>query len=348
MKNLITVLATLICAAAANAQQRVVLAELFSNSSCPPCATNTPQVTQYVENNPATSIAVVYHTNFPYNSDSMYHENPVESNARVVYYGISYAPSTVADGNVFNGPTPTFLSNMSTTMSNRAAVAPQYSINPVYAELDGNTLNVSFEFMSLGNYVADSLRAHIVVVEQTVLKSSYAASPGNNSETEYHYVMRKMLPNPNGTYLLNRSTNEKDTVSLSWNLQHIKSIDEIRVVSFVQNANSKEVYQAAHTTPEIVTSVEHISPQENSFSVYPNPASTHLTLQSMVNGQCLMFSVYNTTGQLVLQSKIINHALPAGRQESLINVSSLPSGIYYVTLESESARATQKIIIQQQ
>lgn len=319
--------------------QRVVLLELFTNSSCPPCATNTPQVTQYVENNPSTAIAIAYHTVFPYNNDSMYHENAVENNARVAFYGVQFSPSTVADGNVFQGTTPGFLQNMATTVSNRAAVAAEYMINEVNSTLNGNMLNVSVAFESLGDHSSDSLSAHIVVVEETVQKSSYAASPGNNSETEYKYVMRKMLPGADGTFLQNRGMNGKDTVTTNWNLQHIKSAEEIRIVVFVQNVNTKEIYQAAFFIPTLTTSLNPAE-TEKEFSIYPNPADENLIIH---------YSGIDETKLNIrdLNGKEIKPAVNRINADKLqLDMTAFPAGMYIVQLHSATGIKTGRIILQ--
>ncbi len=320
--------------------QRTVLVELFSNSSCPPCATNTPQVTNYVMNNPSNTIAIVYHTNFPYTNDSMYHDNPVDVNARVAYYGISYSPSAVFEGNQYNSSTPNFLPNMSTTISTRAQVAPQYSITPVYASLDNNMLNVSFAFQSLVNNTGQTLKAHIAVVEETVLKSSFAASPGSNSETQYHYVMRKMMPDANGSALQNTALNGKDTITLSWNLSRIKSEDELRVVAFVQNETTKEIYQAAFTTPQVVTSVYNNALPENELTVYPNPAAGNFIVghPGISETDLLLFD---------LNGKKIKPQLKRLSIDKLqVSLENNAKGIYFIQLQTASGVQTQKIVLQ--
>lgn len=108
------------------AQQRIVLLEQFTNSGCPPCASSTPTVLNYVDTSPNDVVAIAYHTSFPYN-DSMYFENPVQSNTRTSLYGVSGVPHTVIDGNYYSNGSPAFISVMSSTINARKAMPAQYN-----------------------------------------------------------------------------------------------------------------------------------------------------------------------------------------------------------------------------
>ena len=313
--------------AGANAQTRTVLIEQFTNSSCPPCATAVPVVYNFAYNNPLTTTVVSYHTLFPYANDSMHFENPTDANARVAYYGVNSTPISVFDGNVYQGNTATFGSSISTYVSNRVLVAPRYGIAPLALGMQGNELTGSIKFTSLvANKALDSIIGHVVVVEKSVLKSAYAASPGANSETSYGFVMRKMIPNAIGTPLLNRAISETDTVSFQLDLTNIKDRNEIRVVCFVQNETTKEIYQAGIFTPTIdLLSLEEIEIQ-NSINVYPNPSKETFNVVLDETRQIETVAIYNVLGGLVYFNK-----LDGSSNAAEIN-SNLSNGIYVLRI----------------
>ncbi len=86
--------------------------------------------------------------------------------------------------------------------------------------------------------------------------------------------------------------------------------------------------------PGIVASVaEHTTDFE--FSIYPNPASSQINVQSLVNGHLSLVSIYNTMGQLVTSSVV-------GKQFTTIDISNLSSGVYYFHLQSEHGSAVKK------
>ncbi|MBA2612738.1 MAG: hypothetical protein H0U95_12245 [Bacteroidetes bacterium] len=273
MKRTLTILALCVISLQFAFAQRVVLIEQFTNSGCPPCAAYSPPVFNYVNNNPADVVAIAYHTYFPY-SDSMYFENTTESTARVNYYGVASVPYSVVDGNYYSNTSSNFNPVIASTINSRKAVANKYAINNVSTIISGNLLSTKIAFESLHpNNFSDSLIAHIVVIEKNVLKSSYAASPGANTETNYEYVMRKMLPNQSGSLLINKNLNGKDTITFNWPMQKIKNNAEVRVVAFVQNKNTKEVYMANLFSTNISTGLNERLADGLSFKTFPNPAN---------------------------------------------------------------------------
>ncbi len=73
-----------------------------------------------------------------------------------------------------------------------------------------------------------------------------------------------------------------------------------------------------------------------SVSVFPNPASTSITL-SVIEGLTLntQLKIMNAQGQLVQQLSIVNYPLS-------IDISQLNPGLYYLTLQSNESVATKK------
>ncbi len=80
-----------------------------------------------------------------------------------------------------------------------------------------------------------------------------------------------------------------------------------------------------------------ISAEENKvheFMLYPNPASTSIGIQSMVNNQWSLVSIYNTQGQLVLTTSNINN--------QTLNIENLIPGLYYLHLQSAEGVGVKK------
>ncbi len=320
--------------------QRVVLIEQFTNSGCPPCAASTPPVFNYVNNNPADVVAIGYHTSFPY-SDSMYFENPAESNARVSYYTVQTVPYSVVDGNYYANFSSSFNTVIANTINTRKAIANKYNITNLSNTISGNVLNTKFVFESLNaNNTNDTLRAHIVVIEKNVLKSSYAASPGANTETNYEYVMRKMLPNQNGSFLVNRNLNGKDTITLNWPMQKIKSNAQVRVVAFVQNKTTKEVYMANLFSTNISTGLNEIKKDALSFHIFPNPATDHLSISFSNLKNYATITIVDVLGKSLLSETV------SPDKTLLLNTSSFQKGIYFLILNDGMNTVSKKVVIE--
>ncbi|MES2680645.1 MAG: T9SS type A sorting domain-containing protein [Bacteroidota bacterium] len=326
---------------AALAQNRVVLIEQFSNSSCAPCGAISPSVYAFVNNNQPDVAAIAYHTQFPYNNDSMYFENPVEATQRVNFYSVQGVPHSVLDGNVFNGSTNTFFPNISSMVANRLSVVPRYQIQATSLMLNGSQLTGSFKFISTGAMNAgDNLVAQVVIVEKNVLKSSYAASPGANNETEYGYVMRKMIPNAAGTNLVNKTINGSDSIALNWTLTNIKNKSELRVVAFVQNTSTKEVYQAQlFNVPPGPVGISENGVNTSALQVYPNPSSGGFAVCFKNEQFIKSISIFSQLGELVFSEAVNTTTSHITRQIDL------STGVYLIEFETSSGRQASKLII---
>ncbi len=341
MKKIIglTLVAFTIYAFSAQAQRKVLI-EQFTNSGCPPCAVSTPVIASYVNNNLNQVLMLAYHTSYPY-LDSMYFENAFQSDQRVSFYNVGGVPYSVVDGNYYKGSSAPLVSMLSSSISNRAAVAPRYNISFISTILTGNTINLTIAFQSTDSLNQnENLVARVVVAEKNVLKSSYAATPGYNNETEYPWVVRRMLPDENGTYLYNKSLGSSDTVSLSWTANNFKDLNEMRVVAFVQNANTDEIYQSEIGIPGSFTSVNTIEESNSySFTLYPVIASANFKVQFLKQGPYVL-KIYNAIGKLLYKSDIKKSQL-----SEQFSTQNFKNGIYYVVVESNGIPETKRLII---
>ena len=73
--------------------------------------------------------------------------------------------------------------------------------------------------------------------------------------------------------------------------------------------------------------------------MYPNPARTSISIQSSVIGNQSAISIYNALGQLVYQ--LTNQPVT----QLTIDISTLPTGLYYLTLQSDEGVAVKKFEI---
>ena len=76
------------------------------------------------------------------------------------------------------------------------------------------------------------------------------------------------------------------------------------------------------------------------FSVYPNPTSGVLTVQSKT--AIVQIEIHNLLGQLVISNS--NHP-PAGRAGNTIDISSVSQGVYFIKLKDENGDfGAQKVV----
>lgn len=76
---------------------------------------------------------------------------------------------------------------------------------------------------------------------------------------------------------------------------------------------------------------------ENTFNLYPNPASTTLTIESVVNSPQTTVAIHNAQGQLVFHSIF-------DIKRSTFDISSFSSGIYFLTLSNGEQMLSSKFV----
>ncbi|MBL7928724.1 MAG: Omp28-related outer membrane protein [Bacteroidia bacterium] len=232
-------LAILINVAAVAQTTRMILVEEFTNASCPPCAAYNPAFNAILNNNPNNVVAVKYQVNWP-GADPMNAHNPTEVASMVSYYGVSGVPNAVLDGNVWQGNPASFTQTM---INNRAPVASPFamtvdhSFSPDYSQISiTGTITATQAFGT-----ATNLR--VAIIERDI----YFCSPaGSNGETHFEGVMKKMLPNQNGTVMPAAWTQgQVEYFNFTWNLANVYDKTRLAVVAWVYNPQTKEVQQAA-------------------------------------------------------------------------------------------------------
>ena len=213
------------------------LFESFSSSTCPPCAPfNTNVMNPFVANNIDNLSIIKYQMNWPGSGDPYY---TPEGGVRRNYYGVSGVPSLVVDGS--------FVSTNAGAVNNafQAGLAREAFLElSGESSMDGTVISIDVEvnpFVTLSG-----VRLHVVVVEKTTYGNATS-----NGETEFHYVMMKMLPNAEGT-TIDLVDGETFTASFSHDMAntHVEDFDDLAVVLFVQDHASQTVFQSAFTAHE--------------------------------------------------------------------------------------------------
>ncbi len=75
------------------------------------------------------------------------------------------------------------------------------------------------------------------------------------------------------------------------------------------------------------------------FSLYPNPASTCVTIEAITTSPVRGLSILNLDGQELIQRQLTE-------RQTLIDISNLPSGVYFVQLTSDKKVEVGKIVKQ--
>lgn len=338
MKRYILVLFALAFVLGASAQKKILI-EHFSNASCSICGVYSPQVFSFAEQNKDNVVVLSYHTPFPYLHDSLHFENPADANARISYYGVTGTPYSIIEGNFEKGPASTIVGKLpaKTTerLNNAPATLPQVLISDL--KLENGLATATVVFISTDGIKAEDLRGHVALVERVVPKTAYLASPGTNSEQEYKNVMRRMYMPQTGYTLQNKTTATGDTLKVSFATNTVKNVNQIRILAFIQNHSTKEVYQVqtldVQANPLSIKTIDGINAvwaynaQQKQYSVTFGREITGTITISDISGK-------------MLQSIAINNA-----NQQTVNVEGLSSGIYIATISNGNAQAATKLLV---
>lgn len=345
-----------------NKRGKVILVEQFTNngsSNSGPSEANkvsNAQVNNFIGLPKTTNeiVKVQYHVGFPGpNIDRLYQDNTIDASARAAYYGITNTPYTLMNairqaGDFYNPPDPPGTSWAPNLFSQLSLAAPKIRIDTIFTSNENtdsieDSLTITTRFTALEN-IPPGMAIHIVVVEREI-----DAVTGTNGETNFTYVMKKMLPSALGyRYGSAISTGFTDLIKVHW-VPRAYNLDSLSVVVFAQQEISKEVYQTRFLrnlqyipTASVVTNTENPFTLNN-IHVYPNPASSILQIEfTEALQQTVPITLTDMHGRPVIQTDI-----QAGKRSKTLNTTHLAAGMYLLQLQAGPHAVRKKIIIAQ-
>ena len=249
--------------------QRLVMIEQFTNASCPPCEVQNPAFNALLHANVDGVIALKYQTAFP-GFDPMNQQNPTEVATRLAYYpGVTGVPTAAIDGLIPGDDYAAGLGGWDVAGGGYEGGPYGYNqavltfagaqMTPITLELDHNisanldsiSITAKMKNVGVGLFnLADGV-LQIAIIEKEI---KYPSPPGSTAEQDFEDVMRKMLPDANGTALA--AVMPGDSVEWNWTValpDYIYNYNDIGVVGFVQDNSDKQVYQAARSEVKALT-----------------------------------------------------------------------------------------------
>ncbi|MCK5170894.1 MAG: T9SS type A sorting domain-containing protein, partial [Bacteroidales bacterium] len=274
-----------------------------------------------------------YHTSFPdvNNFNSFYPSGP---SARALFYGVSAVPYSLVDGGERNYDYSLTNTLTESDIHKRMLIDPQFDIS-VRQDIQSNNFVVSSTVKALEEMTGQNVIVYVAIVEKTVLDVS----------DRYNNVLRTMLPDAAGI-LVEQDWIVGDSVNVYqiWSIHENVNTDSLITIVFVQDEDSKDIYQTAFTEEfSTITSVDEIidNIMGIDYMVYPNPVKEILTVKlykSLTHD--INVNVYNSVGALVKSEK-----LSKGNYKLELNTNDLPSGVYYLRLpNTDKLFSTKKII----
>ncbi len=213
--------------------QRIPLFEEFTSSTALPCAASNPIFDSLLDANPNKFTCLKYEMNWPGAGDIYYN---AMGESRKTYYGVAAIPDLFVDG-VSKGDPVNFIQ----TDFDSEYVKPSFIDIAAYYSVANNFIDIGFTITPLINYTGN-MRIYIAVVENPTVNNA-----STNGETIFHYVEKRIF-SPSIFVVTNLSvgTPINNDIALGVTLfSDVENMNNLRAVVWIQNEDTKEVYQSA-------------------------------------------------------------------------------------------------------
>jgi hypothetical protein len=315
--------------------------EHFINNCDTTCKAVNEEFNLFANENSKDIIDLQYHMSRS-GRDTFYILNPLPSDSREIFYGIEDIPYSLIDGGRDNNPLYEFkykLNKIKRSDFELASLGDNIFNIGLNSSFNGNSLHIESEVIAQSDIALGNYSLQIVIIENKI-----EGIVGDNGETTFENVVRDVLPGPSGTgFYRNWSTGNSEQVSLDWEINNIFDPDELRVVAYMQNDETKEIYQAAIDNPNIVTDIneDHLKIDFN-FALYPNPAynKTSLVFRQPLNKDTIL-QILDNTGRVIYQKGL------SGNEAVLsVPLNAYKPGIYlFKVISGKQIIGIQKLIL---
>lgn len=224
----------------ADAAQRKVLYEHWTNASCPPCAAANPAHRAMISAlGPDTVIGVSYHVWWP-GADPMYNLNTSEVQTRTNYYSINGVPHSRVGGTVSFTPSSGNAGTVRTAIRNRYAVASPCTID-LSAFVAGETsIGYSGTVHAESDMLDANTRLFVALITDTI---EYQSPPGSNGERLFEHVFRDFGTASTGL-AFTLAAGEDFTFEGTLNRNAAWIPGDLEVIAFITNYSTRVDYQS--------------------------------------------------------------------------------------------------------
>lgn len=305
--------------------QRRPLYEMFTSSTCPPCYSfNYGYFNNFFATNHDDMTVIKYQMNWPGYGDNYYTS---EGGSRRQYYAYAGGiPALFAEGSNVGTPysSTTLTNNLSTYGANPSSflVSSTHTINSTSKVIDIDITTMP--------YISGTYTLRVAVLETTT-----TGNVSSNGEAEFHNVMMKMVPNQNGTSI-NCNANTAINTSLSVNMTgtNIEDINDAVIAIFIQDDSNKDIMQSVMSIDAALGMNDNIL--LTNVSMYPNPSTNKIII--IESEDVLSMQIHNVLGKKVYAKEVVVNS-------EKINLSSLSTGVYMVSLKNQEGHSAVKKLI---
>ena len=198
-----------------------------------------------------------------------------------------------------------------------------FSFNRSAIGLNGGFFSVD-NFKLKSSTVVENVSAYVSNYHQTTVKWDHFGACGSASAAFNEYKVYRSIEG--GPFTLRDSLITND-------YYHDVNLAEKSYEYYVTVTVDNIEYESSDTVSVLVTGIEDVT--ENSFAIYPNPATDAVTISAPVVIKNI--KIYNQVGQLVLD-KAIN------AKSFTQDISALNTGVYIIRLETSNTIISKRLI----
>jgi hypothetical protein len=308
------------------------LFEEFTGENCGPCAGINPYMKRFSELNAQDSfIHLAYQSPIP-SAGPIYNIYKTETDARMTYYGVNFAPWGENDGGLF----PIWPSgvgsgndNLVTFYFDSASIATQTPQNPTSpgftarrAVLSPCAITITHRYSTnydsiyamaivanTSTYTSSSLKFRLALTEKQL---TYSSPPGTNGEVEFYNVVRKMYPSAAGTAMAATQTaGTFDTFYVAAKIpSYVRDRGQLQFIGWVQDDATKEVKQSGSSALQPVTNLVDILADGDSVPGIVCNNSGSSPIFSFVNVKNTGGATITTMSVKVIVDAAVNSTVP--------------------------------------
>ena len=348
---------------------RQPLIETFTSSTCGPCAPANVTAEALFLLNPGKFTSIKYQADWPGSGDPYYTD---EVGNRIAYYAINSVPRMEIDGGWDengNNITQQVLDDHIDVIS-LVNLSATYSINI-------KTVDIDITIDPLENYLSTNLVVHAAIIEETTYNNFRT-----NGETQFEHVVKKMLPNDNGTSIPSLVGGTQSTLNQSYTfngnyrlptdasnpvnhaIEHsVEDFSNLMVAVWIQDVITKEVHQSTMATLSSIVSETFncvnnscTDPLDGSGTYNDiNSCETACNITSVQENNTSEFNIYPNPIKDVLTIDGIYNSVNiydvfgklvlTSETQKIIDVSSLSNGVYFVNINTENTINVKKITV---
>jgi hypothetical protein len=335
---------------------RLPLFEIFTSSTCPPCTPGNLNFHGIVDTiNAAQHVYIKYQQDYPGTGDPY---ASLESTGRHDFYGITSIPRMEIDGG-WNGNANSFTYAL---YQAERAIPAQYKLTGTStADTITKTFSAKIHYSPL--FMATGTKLYCAIQERKTTKNIKT-----NGETEFIQVMKKMMPDHNGTSLSNIAIGAWDSVSVTYTFNGnyrlpingqaanyinlateytVEEFGDLRMMAWVQApTGTKQVYQSINLPYKLLNTGAGVGEMDkaiNTINIYPNPADKFASVEINTNStENVTIKLLDNKGDII---EAVNKTLQTGLFTQTFDLSNLANGVYHIAVIDQKQNAFVKRVI---